>query len=135
MTETSNCLLSARLHLLFLKHLPLWRGTVSSFRKTWNLLPMLCPNLVDIGPMVLEKIFKTINPISTLSWLFPLWRGTGPSIEKNNLKAYPQRIFCTKFGWNWAIAILEKKIKIVKCLRRRQKTVNKCPHEPLVKVS
>lgn len=87
MTDTSNCLLSARLHLLFLKYLPLWRATVSSFHKTWNLLPMLCPNLVDIGPMVLEKIIRSINPISTLSWLFPLWRGTGPSIEKKQLKS------------------------------------------------
>ena len=63
---------------------PLGEGLSLSFEQTW--IPFtqqwLVPSLVNISPMVLEKIFKWPNPIFTFLWLSPLWRGPGPLFEQ-----------------------------------------------------
>ena len=40
------------------------------------------PSLVEIGPVVLEKIFKSCQFIFIISQLYPLLEGLGPSFEK-----------------------------------------------------
>ena len=40
------------------------------------------PSLVEIGPVVLEKIFKFRQYNITLLLLFPLEKGRGPSLEQ-----------------------------------------------------
>ena len=40
------------------------------------------PTLVEIGPVVLEKIFKSSQCIFTIFQLSPRWEGRGPSFEQ-----------------------------------------------------
>ena len=53
------------------------------------------PSLVEIGPVVLEKIFRSCQIIFIISQLSPLWEGCGPSFEKTWIP------LSVKFGCNW----------------------------------
>ena len=81
----------------------LWALDCSSFEQTWILFTQWCfvPNLVEIGPAVLEKKhFKFRQCIFTISLLSPLGKGLGPSFEQTWILITPRR-HCAKFGWNW----------------------------------
>ena len=63
----------------------LWKLNCSSFKQTWIPFTKGCflPNLVEIGPAVLEKkIFKFRQCILTISWSSPLGKGLGLSFEQ-----------------------------------------------------
>ena len=57
-------------------------------------------NLVEVGPVVLEKIFKSSKCIFTIFQLSPPLRRMWPFIWPN-LNPLHQRILRAKFGWNW----------------------------------
>ena len=57
---------------------------VSSFQQTWILFTQGCfvPSLVEIGQVVLERIFKFRQCIFAISQLSPLVKGRVPSLNK-----------------------------------------------------
>ena len=58
---------------------------------------MLCVNLVEIGPAVLEKIFKLVNVFSLFRNYLPLIKSG--ALHLNKLDApLPKDIHCVKFG-------------------------------------
>ena len=60
------------------------------------------PNLVEIGPLVLEKkIFKICQCILADLLLSPDWKRAWLFIWRNMNSLYPKMI-CGKFGWNWS---------------------------------
>ena len=77
-----------------------WCGP--SFEKNLNPFTQGCiePSLVEIGPVVLEKIFKFLQCIFANSWLSPLWKRAGPFFW-TNFSSYHPSVLCAKFGWNW----------------------------------
>ena len=59
------------------------------------------PNLVEIGPVVLEKkIINFVNVFVLLGNYLPLEKWGGSFIWTNLNPLYP-RMNCAKFGWNW----------------------------------
>ena len=80
-----------------------WKRAGPSFEQTWIPISQGCfvPSLVEIGPVVLEKkIFKIGQCIFAISFLSPLRKGRGPSLEQTWIPI-TQRMLCAKFGWNW----------------------------------
>ena len=69
---------------LFLNYLPLEIGWSTSFEQTLVFITQECfvPSLVEIGPAVLEKIFKFRQCIFAISKLSPLGKGLGPSFQQ-----------------------------------------------------
>jgi hypothetical protein len=66
--------------------------------------------LIDIGPLILKKIFKNFQCIFTLLWLSPLGEGQSPSFEQFRMPS-PQGWFVpslVKIG----PVVLEKKSKM-----------------------
>jgi hypothetical protein len=63
---------------------PLGEGYPLPLKKIWilSLQGLSVTNLVIIGPVVLEKIFKWTRHIFTFLWLSPLWRRPGPLFEQ-----------------------------------------------------
>ena len=78
---------------------PLGKGHGPSFKKTW--IPFtqwyFVLWLVEIGPVVLEKIFKFCQCIFAILKLSPLRKRHVLSFEKN-LNCHHPRLFCAKFG-------------------------------------
>ena len=107
--------------LLFRNYLSLEIGEVLHLKNTWMIFTQECvvPSLVEIVPVVLEKIFKFVQRI--LVFLFvnisPLKRA-GPFIWMN-VRPYQQRMHCAKFGWNLARGSREEN-ENVKSLRQRR---------------
>ena len=77
----------------------LWELNGSSFEQTWIPFTQGCivPNLVEIGPAVLEKKFFLISSMyfHYLVIIFP-WKMVGPFIWTNLNPLYP-RMLCAKF--------------------------------------
>ena len=69
---------------LFLNYLPLEIGWGTSFEQTLVFITQECfvPSLVEIGPAVLEKIFKFRQCIFAISKLSPLGKGQGLHLNK-----------------------------------------------------
>ena len=63
---------------------PLGKGRGSSFEQTWIPITQGCLvlSLIEIGPVVLKKIFKVCQCIFAISLLSPLGKGRGPSFEQ-----------------------------------------------------
>ena len=75
----------------------------SLFRDMWIPITYGCfvPSLIKIRTVVLEKhfYFKFRKCIFVISWLSPLGKGSGPSVEQIWCPFHKRMIF--KFGWNW----------------------------------
>ena len=83
--------------LQFCYYLPLEKGMHLQYEQTLILFTQVCflPNLVEIGPVVLEnKIFKLCQCIFVISLLSPHGKRRGPSYEN---PCYT-RILCAKLG-------------------------------------
>ena len=83
---------------------------ISLWKRDWtfigtNLYPhpkdALFPSLVEIGPVVLEKIFKFRQCIFSFFIISP-WKRALPFIWITNLNPLNLRMLCAKFGWNWS---------------------------------
>ena len=70
----------------------------SSLEQTLIPFTQVCfvSNLVKIGPVVQEKIFKFFQCIFAVSW-----KKVGSFIWTNLNPRHPRR-HCVKFGWNWS---------------------------------
>ena len=82
------------MYFAFRNYLPLGKGWSPSFELTWIPFTQGCivQSLVQIGPVILEEIFKFRHVFSLLS---PIGKGHDPSFLLH------QRMLCVKFGWNW----------------------------------
>ena len=123
----SSSLKNALLQIWFLKVFnyyyfiiisPLVR-TWPSFEQTW--IPFtkgyLCPSLVEIGPVVLEKkIFKRCQFILIISKLSPLWEGLGLSFEQTWIPF--TKGYFVPISVEICPVVLEKKVKMWKIYRR-----------------
>ena len=80
---------------------PLGKGHYPSFEKNWIPTTQGCSvsRLVEIGPVVLEKIFKFQHCICYFVIISP-WKRAWPFIW-TNLNPNNPRMLCTKFSWNW----------------------------------
>ena len=58
--------------------------------------------LVEIGPEVLEKIFKFCQCIFANLLFSPLGKGRALLNIWTNLNPLHPRMLCAKFGWNWS---------------------------------
>ena len=97
---------------------PLWAGCGPSFEQTWIPFSQECsvPSLVDIGPVVLEKILKSCQFIFIISQLSTLWEGRGPSIEQTWIP-FTQVYFVLSLV-EIGLMVLEKKMKMWKVYRQ-----------------
>ena len=70
--------------LLFPNYLPLKKGGALHLNKLEFLFTQgsSVPSLVEISPVVLEKIFKSCQFIFIISQSSPIWEGRGPSFEQ-----------------------------------------------------
>jgi hypothetical protein len=75
----------------FLRLSPLWRGPGPLFEQ--STIPFIqgwfVPSLIEIGLLILEKIFKNFQCIFTLLWLSPFGEGQSPSLK--NLESPPHK--------------------------------------------
>ena len=60
------------------------KGCGPTFGQTWIPFSKGCylPSLIELGPVVLEKIFKFCQCIFTISWLSPLEKGLALHLNK-----------------------------------------------------
>ena len=65
-----------------------WEFIGSSFKQTWIPFTQGCfvPRLVEIGPVVLEKIFRFLQCIFAISYLSPL--GNDVALHLNKLESF-----------------------------------------------
>ena len=90
--------------LLFHNCLPLEKDRVNHFNKLASPFTQGCirPRLVEIGPEVLEKIFKFCQCIFANLLFSPLGKGRALLNIWTNLNPLHPRMLCAKFGWNWS---------------------------------
>ena len=108
---------------LFVNYRRFGKGGALHLSKSWIPFTQECfvPNLVNIGPAVLEKIFfKFRQCIFAFGNNLPL--ETGGALHLNNwinLNPLLPRMFCARFGWNRSCSSW-KEDENVKSLRQRQ---------------
>ena len=80
-------------------------GWYPSFKQTLILFTQGCfvPSLVEIGPVVREKIFKTL-PMYFCHFLKISTLGNGQDFIWTNLNPLHPKMICAKFDWNWLSA-------------------------------
>ena len=109
---------------LFPYLLPLQKCVTLLLNKKKNLFTQryFVPGLVEIGPVVLEKICKVFQCIFTI--LYYLLSESGVVLPLTKLE-FPlpkdSKMLCGKFGWNWSCASGEEDKKNVKNLKRQQR--------------
>ena len=89
------------------------KGHGLSFEQTWTppIQGSYVPNMVEIGPVVLEKTSNFVDVF--LLFLYYLhWEGHAPSIGK--LEFPSPNMLCAKFGWNWPSCFGEEDEKVKK---------------------
>ena len=70
--------------IYFHNYLPLEKGMAPSFEQTWFPITQGCfvPSLVEIGPVILKKIFKVRQYISLFPYYLPLEKGVALHLKK-----------------------------------------------------
>ena len=81
------------------------------------------PSLVEIGPVVLEKIFKSCQFIFIISQIYPLLEGLGPSFEKTWIP-FTQGYFVPSLVEIGPV-VLEKKMKMWKVYRQTHRRTDR----------
>jgi hypothetical protein len=91
----------------------LWKKAFSFIWSNLNSSPTpqksFVPSLVQIGPVVLKKIFKWPNPTFTFFYYRPFEEDLADYL--NNLNPLYPRIICTKFDWFWPVGSGEEDFK------------------------
>ena len=86
-----------------------WELNWPFIAKTWVLFTLGCfvPSLIEIEPVVLEKIFKFRQYVFTILLLSPFWK------EDWNSNSLHPRMHWSRFGWNCPMFLKKMNFKVV----------------------